>query len=203
MKKLALTLFLIIGGLSMLFMSVRYFGDGMVGIAKGKAIAEHLWYRLCLQTHIAGGLLAILIGPWQLLPRFRAKQPKVHRLLGYVYVGSVLASGATGLVVAPFAMGGLITQVGFSLLAIVWLTTTLLAVRAVLQKNWPRHGVYMQLSYALTFGAITQRTLLLVPLLTDVPFMPIYQLSAWLPWLLNLALVWWVQSQQRRRAWSH
>jgi hypothetical protein len=44
------------------------------------------------------------------------------------------------------------------------------------------------ISYGLTFAAITQRTLLLVPLLTDIEFIFIYRLSAWLPWILNTAI---------------
>ena len=71
-----------------------------------------------------------------------------------------------------------------------------------LHKRWPQHGLYMELSYALTFAAITQRSLLLVPLLTDVPFMPIYQLSAWLPWLLNLGLIVLARRQKRLVAGS-
>ena len=43
----------------------------------------------------------------------------------------------------------------------------------------------MFISYGLTFTAIPQRTLLLLQLLMDLAFIPVYQTSAWPPWLLN------------------
>jgi len=85
-------------------------------------------------------------------------------------------------------MGGLITAVGFTTLSMLWLFVTIKAITAIISGDISNHEKWMYLSYALTFAAITQRKLLLVPLLTEVPFMTIYQLSAWLPWMVNLAI---------------
>jgi len=92
-------------------------------------------------------------------------------------------------------MGGWISTIGFSLLALGWFYTTVKAVIAIKAGQIKKHQMWMFFSYALTFAAITQRTLLLVPLLTTIPFIPIYQLSAWLPWAINLSIAYVVHSK--------
>lgn len=169
----------------MLVMSAHYFLEAQSGIMIGKSIASTNWYRLALRLHIFFGLIAMLIGIIQLLPQQNRKR---HRISGIVYVSSVAISGGFGLLVAQYAMGGWVTTLGFSFLAIVWLGTTFLGVKTAIQGQLVAHKKWMWFSYALTFAAIPQRTMLLIPLLTTVPFMPIYRLSAWLPWLLNLAV---------------
>ena len=89
-------------------------------------------------------------------------------------------------------MGGWITTIGFSALSIAWLYTTIKAISSIRKGDILNHKKWMFLSYGLTFSAIIQRTLLLIPLLTETPFMPIYQLSAWLPWMLNLTIAYYL-----------
>ena len=177
-----------IGAVSMIVMSAHYLYADHSGILRKKEVASSLWYLASFRAHVLFGLIAITMGPFQFVTRIREKNKLIHRLLGYAYFMSVFISGLSGIVVAPFAMGGWITATGFSTLAILWLFTTAKSVVAIKSKDYISHKQWSYLSYALTFAAITQRTLLLIPLLTSVPFMPIYQLSAWLPWLLNLMI---------------
>lgn len=186
-KKLLIGL-LVIGSISMLFMSFHYFQNWNDGILKRKDIAQHLWYIITFRAHIFFGLVAIIVGPVQFLNRFRIKHLGIHKTIGYVYFLSVILSSLTGLVIAQYAMGGLMTVSGFTFLSILWLLFTIKAVLAILRGHLGEHRRWSFLSYSLTFAAITQRVLLLLPLLSSVPFIPVYRLSAWLPWILNLAL---------------
>ncbi len=188
MKKILQITFLLVGGMSMLLMSFHYLQSNSTGILQNKAIAASFWYLLTFRLHILFGIIAILIGPFQFLKGLRTKYLILHRAFGYVYFSSVLLSGLAGLVVAQFAMGGQLTAVGFTMLSILWLYTTIKAVGAIKNGNIAKHKKWMFLSYALTFSAITQRTTLLIPLLTDVPFIPVYQASAWFPWMFNLSI---------------
>lgn len=180
--------FLLVGAISMLAMSFHYLIHEKSGILNGKEVADALWYQLLFKLHVLFGLIAIFMGPIQFYTFHKKGYGRQHKLRGYVYVISIGLSGVAGLIVAQFAMGGYITTVGFSLLAVLWLSITTLAVQAAIQRKTAQHKSLMILSYSLTFTAITQRTLLLVPLLTKVSFMPIYQLSAWLPWIINLSI---------------
>ena len=172
----------------MLVMSNHYFEEEVTGVMKGKTVANEWWYGLSLRGHILLGLVAIFTGPFQLMSFLRNRFIKLHRGMGYIYAISVLISSLCGLLVAQFPMGGMITQVGFSLLAIFWLFSLLKAVQQIRKGEIKQHQKWMFINYGLTFAAITQRTLLLFPLFLDVDFMNIYRLSAWLPWMLNTAV---------------
>ena len=180
--------FFLVGALSMLIMSFHYLESDSTGILKRKEIAEQFWYLFTFRTHIILGIVAISFGPFQFLEKLRNKYTFLHKAMGYVYTLSVMFSSLAGLIIAPFAMGGWITSVGFTMLSIMWLSTTIIGVRHIVLGAISQHRKWMFFSYALTFAAITQRTLLLIPLLTEIPFIPIYQLSAWLPWLINLCI---------------
>jgi len=172
----------------MIAMSFHYLQNDNTGILPSKEVAKQTWYLFIFRTHIFFGLIAICIAPAQFPRRLRNRYPVLHKRLGYIYVASIALSGISGLIIAQFAMGGMISTLGFSLLSIIWLIVTSKAVAAAISRDLLAHQRWMTFSFALTFAAITQRTLLLIPLLTDVPFMPIYQLSAWLPWIVNLII---------------
>ncbi len=188
MKKQLFFLFLLAGAISMIVMSSHYLNSDISGILRRKEIALQWWYQLIFKSHVLFGLISITIGPFQFIKSLRKNHPITHRYIGYLYVFSIMTSGFAGLVVAPFAMGGLISSLGFSLLAMVWLLTTLKAILAVRSGNLMKHQKWMFISYGFTFSSITQRTMLLIPLFTSVPFIPIYQLSAWLPSVINSAI---------------
>lgn len=188
MKKFSLIAFLYFGALSMLILSVHYFQGPVAGILKAKAVASSSLYLAIFYTHITGGLVGLSIGPFQFIKRFRHRFPRAHKTIGMVYLIAIFSSGLTGLCIAPFAMGGPSAQLGFFLLAMVWLGTTAQAVRQLWMGQYPAHGEWMIRSYALTFAAVTQRLMLLIPLFTNTEFLPVYRLSAWLPWIFQLLI---------------
>ncbi|MEM6725506.1 MAG: DUF2306 domain-containing protein [Bacteroidota bacterium] len=192
MKRILILLFFVLGAISMIAMSMHYLLEAQSGILRSKSVKDLWWYVAAFKGHVGLGLMAITSGPFQFLAGFRQQRPRLHKRLGYVYLLSVSISSLAGLIIAPFAMGGWITQVGFSILGLLWFSSTFLSLLFILRGDIQQHQRWTTISYALTFAAITQRTLLLIPLLTACPFMPIYQLSAWLPWLLNVSIAWWI-----------
>ncbi|MEN0004995.1 MAG: DUF2306 domain-containing protein [Bacteroidota bacterium] len=187
MKKNLLLLFLLIGALSMLLMSTHYFTVENSGILARKALKDTLWYKASFLMHIAGGLIAIALGPFMFINKLLIW--KVHRPLGTIYAIAVLISSIAGLLIAQFAMGGLATRLGFSLLALVWGYSLVLSLMKIRQGEVKSHQMWMRINYALTFAAITQRTMLLFAFIPSISFIVVYQLSAWLPWLFNVGLV--------------
>ena len=173
--------------LAMIWMSLQYFDNETSGIVEGKEAASYLLYRVLLLAHISMGMVAIATGPFQLMKKLR--RSPVHKILGYIYAASILVSGLAGLAIARFAMGGFISATGFTILSLVWITTTILGVYYIVSDDPVRHRRWMLRSIACTFATITQRTLLLTAVLDNVDFMTVYQLSAWFPWLFNLLVV--------------
>lgn len=172
----------------MLIMSFHFFQHEISGILKNKEISSNDLYRICFKSHILFGIIAIFSGPTQFLSKLRASRLNLHKRLGYLYFCSAIISSVMGFVVARYAMGGLITTIGFSLLAIFWFISAIVAIRFIKLKQIDKHKKWMSINYGLTFAAITQRTLLLVPLLTGIEFILIYRLSAWLPWIFNTTI---------------
>jgi hypothetical protein len=109
--------------------------------------------------------------------------------LGGAYVASVIVGGAAALVLATQSIGGLVTPVGFALLAALWITSTLIAFRHVRTGRLERHRAWMLRSYALTLAAVTLRIDLPLSLAAGLPYEPSYQAIAWLCWVPNLVVV--------------
>ena len=140
------------------------------------------WFRL----HVIGGATALALGPFQFVPGLRALRPGLHRCSGRLYVAGIAVGGIGGLYMAPLSYGGNITHIGFGILALVWLATTSMALRAALIGHFDAHRRWIVRSYALTFAAVTLR-LWLIGFATTLPLETAYQIVSWLAWVPNLA----------------
>lgn len=108
-------------------------------------------------THAIVAPIALLVGPLQFFPRLRSKYPRLHRWNGRLYVLACVVAGIAALATAPYASGGPVAGLGFSLLAVSWLATTIGGWRAAVARKFDLHRVLMRFSYALTFAAVTLR----------------------------------------------
>src|SRR6201995_344257 len=104
-------------------------------------------------THMLIAPIALLVGPFQFLPRLRARYPRAHRISGRVYVAACLIAGVGALATAPFASGGPVASWGFGILAVLWIGTTAGAWQAAVQRRFELHRLLMRFSDAMTFGA--------------------------------------------------
>jgi len=152
----------------------------------------YLAHRFGLYTHILGGLVALVIGPFQFNAALRARWLHLHRWLGRAYIAGCIAGGTAGLYMAQFAYGGFPSSVGFGLLAVLWLACAVLALQRVRAGNVAAHREWMIRSYALTLAAFTLRMWLgghgvLTEMgVITLPFEPMYIATAWLCWVPNL-----------------
>lgn len=152
--------------------------------------------------HVLGGAVILIIGGFQFWRRLRQRHPRLHRLLGRLYLLGVLLGGIAGLMLAPRSDGGLVAHLGFALLAVLWLYSGWQAYHQIRAGNVAAHRAWMLRNYAMGFGAVTLRVYLgiLVGLL-GVPFEEAYQAVAWLSWVPNLVFVeWFLASATERRA---
>lgn len=145
-----------------------------------------------IYLHVFTSVLAMALGPLQFSTRLRRTYPALHRWSGRIYLGvGVLAGGLSGLYIAQFAHGGLVSQLGFSALALLWLYTGLRAYRAIRQRKLDEHRRWMVRNYALTLAALTLRLYVPLALLAQLEFALAYSAIAWLCWVPNLLLAEW------------
>src|SRR5215470_3854143 len=114
-------------------------------------------YLLPLRLHIAGGMGALLAGPWQFSEKLRTRALNLHRWLGRFYLLEVALGSVAGLVMATVSEQGLATHLGFGVLAVLWFVTGLKAYRMIRGGNTVAHRQWMIRNFALTLAAVTLR----------------------------------------------
>lgn len=146
-------------------------------------------------AHVFGSAVALLLGPLQFWPAFRRHRPRLHRLVGQLYLGiGVGLGGIAGLILATRAQGGLAGQLGFACLALAWLYTAVHALGEAQARNFAEHRRWMVRNFALTFAAVTLRIWMPLGFALDRwPFDVVYPVVAWLCWVPNLLFAqWWL-----------
>jgi uncharacterized membrane protein len=115
--------------------------------------------------HIAGGVLALLIGPIQFSSRMRRHYPQFHRLLGRIYVGAVFVAAPLAIMLSqhrhdPRAIHFVVAT---SVQACTWMITTLAAFLTALNGHIQQHREWMIRSYAVTYTFVGTRVLQPIP----------------------------------------
>jgi hypothetical protein len=151
-------------------------------------------------THMLVAPFALLLGPFQFLPRVRARWPRVHRTSGKIYVAACIIAGLGALATTPYASGGPVAGTGFAILAVLWIGTTTWAWRAAVARKFTLHRTLMRYSYAMTFGAVTLR--LQIPFFFMAGFHSYPEMSVWLAytsWIPNVLIVALCEAWNRSR----
>ena len=160
--------------------------------------AVYTAHMTMLMMHIVPAMLAILIGPFQFLPRLRkGRLLKIHRWMGKTYLLSILLGGIGGLYMAQFAYGGIISRLGFGTLAILWLYSGYRAYRHIRNKEVEQHREWMIRNYALTLAGLMLRVWVPLSMATGIDFTMAYMFIGWLCWVPNLFVAEWIVRRTR------
>jgi uncharacterized membrane protein len=140
--------------------------------------------RPWLLLHIIGGVVAIVIGPFQFVSRIRNRFPIIHRWSGRVYVSAIAVAGGSAFYLSFFAV-----EPGFGValfaMATAWWLVTGAAFVAVRRRAFTVHRRWMIRSYIMTFAFVTFRLIVTLPILA--PFGAYYvAVAAWASWLAPL-----------------
>ncbi|GAA3724980.1 DUF2306 domain-containing protein [Plantactinospora mayteni] len=171
-------------------------------------------YYPLLVAHIVFGSVALLTGCFQVWPWFRQRYPAAHRWMGRAYFfGGVFPAGIAVLGVTPFSTTGFVSQVGNTMLAILWLATSVAGYRMARQRRFVEHRRWMIRSFALTGSIVVNRvwaTLFVILLLPQVDttyggeenamIQAAAGASVWMSWVVNLLVAeWWLERGEARR----
>jgi uncharacterized membrane protein len=150
-------------------------------------------YILPLRLHIAGGIGALLAGPWQFSQKLRARALNLHRWIGRFYLLEVALGSIAGFAMALVSEQGWPTHFGFGILAVLWFFTGLQAYRMVRRGNIEAHRQWMIRNYALSLAAVTLRQYIPIMLfILHWPFPRTYIAVSWLCWVPNLFVAEWM-----------
>ncbi|MFI5592424.1 DUF2306 domain-containing protein [Amycolatopsis sp. NPDC051758] len=148
-------------------------------------------YYTSLVIHGVPAGLALIVGPWQFVPRLRARFPRLHRVMGRVYLITVVIAALVAVYSAAVTKSGFPVQVAFFVLIVAWLYTAWQAYRTIRRREVQLHRIWMIRNYTLTFAAVTLRLyqLPLLALMNSVDWLPykdVYTVSTWLALLGNV-----------------
>lgn len=148
------------------------------------------YYIPFFKLHVYTSFFLLLAGFTQFSKWVRQSYRQLHRYMGWSYISILLLfSAPSGLVLGYHANGGWSSKLAFVILGLLWIYTTVQALRYALRGNWSKHRDFMIRSYALTLSAISLRLFkyIIVFLWQPLP-MDTYRIVAWLGWVVNLVV---------------
>ncbi len=155
-------------------------------------------YPLSTALHLGAGALVIVLAPLQFSALVRRRIVALHRWSGRLYAVGVLVAGGAGLSLATVSQGGMPAHLGFALLSMAWLVTTVMGVQRIRAGDRAGHERWMVRSIALTLAAVTLRIYIPLGVVLGLPVDPSYQAIAWLCWVPNLLVAeWWGRGRGR------
>lgn len=167
-------------------------------------VAAHF---VVLALHGLTGGLALLIGPFQFIASIRTRAPIIHRILGRVYLPSVILGSILAGFSAIVSTSGFVTQVGFLLLAVIWCYSAIQAYVSIRRRQIQLHRIWMIRNYALTLSAVILRLWLGVGIIylkittgnapDPVTSTDIYVSAVWIAWTAPLIIVEWFLIQRK------
>ena len=177
---------------------------GEYGILPEKTVArQDLLWNIAFYIHLPTGVICLLTPVFLFIERyFKRRGGKVHsprstvhskKQLGwherigklYVWV-TVLFVCPTGMYLALYAKGGLVTQTGFMIQGILLMGFTWQGYQAILRKDKTAHVQFMIRSYAVAAVVLTFRICHIVFFFWSVPYKDNYAISQWLGLTVNL-----------------
>lgn len=111
-------------------------------------IATFKWWLL---AHGLAGACALLLGPMQFSDRLRKRFTKFHRIIGRFYIAGVFCAAPLGAYIQYFEErlgSGRTFSFATATLAILWITTTAIALAFILKGNVQQHRQWMMRSFA-------------------------------------------------------
>jgi hypothetical protein len=177
--------------LTLPYLSFTYDVDFL--LTKQKIIHLKHW-RYSFNFHILFSVFSLSAGLTQFSQYILAKHKKLHRMMGYIYVVDVIfIAGPSGLIMACYANGTIVSKTSFVLLSVLWIGFTSMAIIKALKKDFIEHEKWMIRSYALTLSAISLRLMaFILPKLIHLTAHTEYAVIAWLSWTLNLLIAEWI-----------
>lgn len=130
-----------------------------------ESLGKYLPFKWILIGHVAGGGLALLIGPFLVWKAVRERNFRLHRYMGRAYIYSVLVAGLCALYLAATTGMQVNWMYTFSLLVLAsaWLAGTSLAWYFAVKKKFILHEEWAKRSYLLTIAFVAQAMLMYHP----------------------------------------
>lgn len=156
------------------------------GPAYARFVDRHGW----LWLHLGGGAVTLVVGSFQLVARWWRGRPVLHRRVGQVYFGGMLAASAAAAGLIATTPAPLSIRIGFAATALAWLVTGFLALRAIRAGRVLQHRAWMVRNYAVTLAPVLFRLMLPLAIASGLqPGGTLISVLLWASWMVPLVFV--------------
>lgn len=155
----SLTYFLVLIGVAIVIRrAANLLGPSPTATGFSSGFAQH---PVLTMLHITPGLLFVLLGPLQFMPKLRNRRPRLHRWTGRVFIVSGLIVGATALIMSPqMAIGGVNEMAATMLFALIFLFALVRAFLYIRRRNVALHREWMIRAFAIGLAVATIRPIM-------------------------------------------
>lgn len=112
--------------------------------------------------HGVPGALALFLGVFQFSTRLRQRYLKLHRVMGYIYIGSAAVSAPVAIAVA-MALPVPTLLMASTIQAVGWIVTTATALYCVRTGRIQQHREWMMRSYPFAAVFVVVRVVIAIP----------------------------------------
>lgn len=152
-------------------------------------LGKYFDIKYVLLIHITGGGIALITGPFLLWDTFRNNNLRLHRILGKVYLLSVLVSGSCAVYLSLTTSYEVNWAYAFSaqVWVSVWLSASFIAYSSVINKKIKLHKEWMMRSYIVSLAFVVSALILKIPRVQTLgTFAEISPSFFWFGWAVPL-----------------
>ena len=167
---------------------------GIGSLLSGVGIAElpyplavlRLRQPVAFPVHMVAGGLGLMLALAAIAGRRRAR---LHRAFGRIGAATLAIAALSAVPVAASSLASGTVRLALGAQAAACLACLAAGFLAARRRQWARHMRLMLSAAAIAFGAAVLRLLLIGAEIAALPHEPAYAMSAWIAWLVPLALV--------------
>lgn len=143
-------------------MNKRYFRHGAAAVKPDREFypgqsEKYKKLEIPMILHIVCGMTMLLLGPLQLCRPFRNRFPKVHRLLGKVYLTMAFLGAIPSVLISLRAHGGVPVAIAGVAKTFMHVVTAIFAIVRIKQGRVTEHREWMLRNYAIVFDIVLFR----------------------------------------------
>jgi len=155
-----------------------------------------------LFTHVVSGMTATIMSPFQFISYLRTHYLKLHKVIGRIYVYSIVISSLTSFYLCATTPENFWYALGLGGFTAAWLVTAIMGIFYVMKGRIDLHRAWMVRSFVVTVGFSISRLLEDMIVHTDAEVGRVERLTvlSWVSWIIPLLVTEYILIKKRNKA---
>lgn len=143
-----------------------------------------------INSHVLLAIAMLILGILQFSTKLRARAPKIHRTVGYLYYIVGFTNVSLGLYLSDKTLGGFTAQISNYLTGFIWFFSSIAALRSALKRQFKQHELWAYRSFviAMSTGLIRPVELALDTVFPGNSTAVLFGVSSWTSLVIGLLI---------------